>query len=59
MELFDKITCGMKPYLTEEALAMCYHPFCTQKNESLNRSCTATAPKDRFYGGTNTLSDRL
>ena len=49
----------MEPYLTKEALKMCHHPFCTQKNESLNRKSTAKAPKDRFYGGTNTLSDRL
>jgi hypothetical protein len=38
---------------------MCYHPYSTQKNESLIRKSTATAPKDRFYGGTNTLPDRL
>ena len=58
-ELFEKIKAGMEPYLTKEALKMCYHPFCTQKNEALNRKSTATAPKDRFFGGTNTLSDRL
>ena len=58
-ELFGKVKAGMQTYLTTEALQMCYHPFCTQKNESLNRKSTATAPKDRFYGGTKTLSDRL
>jgi hypothetical protein len=58
-ELFEKVKAGMETFLTPEALKMCYHPFCTQKNESLNRKSTATAPKDRFYGGTNTtLADR-
>lgn len=36
-----------------------HHPFSTQKNESLNRNATAVAPKDRFYGGTMQLFDRL
>ena len=58
-ELYDKVKAGMAPFLTTKALKMCYHPFCTQKNESLNRKSTATAPKDRFYGGINTLADRL
>ena len=49
----------MKNYLSEDSLKMCYHNFCTQKNESLNRKATAMAPKDRFYGGTASLSDRL
>ena len=58
-ELYDKIYHGILPYLTKEALAMCYHPFCTKKNETLNRKATAPAPKDRFFGGSSTLNDRL
>lgn len=33
--------------------------FLHSKNEALNRKATATAPKDRFYGGSSTLTDRL
>jgi hypothetical protein len=47
-ELFEKVKAEMVPFLTPESLKMCYHPFCTQKNESLNRKSTATAPKIDF-----------
>lgn len=49
----------MEPYFKPEALRMCYHFYCTQKNESLNRKVIARAPKNRFFGGTSTLADYL
>ena len=49
----------MKTYLSKKSLKMCTHNFWTQKNKSLNRKATAMAPKDRFYGGTASLSNRL
>ena len=58
-ELFEKIKAGLDTYFSKEAFRMCYHSFCMQKNESLNRKGAATAPKDRFYEGTSTLSDHL
>ena len=56
--VLDKVKEALEPYLTPEALAQVYHGYSTQKNESLNRKMSAVAPKDRFYGGTNTLRDR-
>jgi hypothetical protein len=47
------------PYLTEDHLYQCYHGTDTNKNESLNRKCSATAPKDRYFSGTKTLCDRF
>jgi len=47
------------PYVTEEALFQCYHGQDTNKNESLNRKCSATAPKDRYFSGTMNLDDRF
>jgi hypothetical protein len=46
-------------YLTKDAMWQCYHGYDTNKNESLNRKCSATAPKDRYLSGTMTLSDRF
>jgi len=47
------------PYLTQSALQQCYHGQDTNKNESLNRKCSATAPKDRYFSGSMSLSDRF
>jgi len=47
------------PYLTEAALEQCYHGKDTNKNESLNKKCAATAPKDRYFSGTMNLDDRF
>ena len=57
--LFKKVEEGMAPYLCTEALRQTYHKFSTQKNESLNRKSTAVAPKDRHFGSTSSLKDRL
>jgi len=47
------------PYLIASALRQCYHGQDTNKNESLNRKCSATAPKDRYFSGSMSLSDRF
>jgi hypothetical protein len=47
------------PYMTEHALRQCYHGKDTNKNESLNKKCAATAPKDRYFSGTMNLDDRF
>lgn len=57
--LFKKIEKGMSTYLTVEALKQVYHNYSTQKNESLNKKVTVVAPKDKYYGGTRTLQDRI
>jgi hypothetical protein len=58
-KLLDKLQELYAPYLTEEALYQCYHAHDTNKNESLNRKCTAVAPKDRYLSGTMSLKDRI
>jgi hypothetical protein len=57
--LFKKMEQGMSTYLTVEALKQVYHKYSTQKNESLNKKVTVVAPKDKYYGGTRTLQDRI
>ena len=47
------------PYLTKTAMIQCYHGHDTNKNESLNRKCSATAPKDRYFSGTMSLDYRF
>jgi len=58
-KLFAKVKEGYAAYMTEEALAQVYHRYSTNKNESLNRKCTAVAPKDRYFSGTMSLHDRF
>jgi len=58
-KLFDKLEELYTPYLSKEPLWQCYHGDDTNKNESLNRKCTAVAPKDKYLSGTKSLEDRL
>ena len=57
--VFKKVEAALASHLSKEALAQVHHKFSTQKNESLNRKMTAVAPKDRHYGGTSSLKDRV
>ena len=58
--LFKKVKAAMEDYLvTNDALKQVYHKYITQKNESLNRKVTVVAPKDKFFGNTRTLQDRV
>ena len=58
-KLFDKLQELYKPYLSKESLWQCYHGDDTNKNESLNRKCTAVAPKNKYLSGTKSLDDRI
>ena len=58
-ELFTRLKAGFAPFLTDTQLAMVYHSFHTNKNESLNRRVSAVAPKDRYFSGTKSLNDRI
>jgi hypothetical protein len=56
---FKAVEAIYEPYMTESALRQCYHGQDTNKNESLHRKCSATAPKDRYFSGSMSLSDRF
>jgi hypothetical protein len=58
-KLLEKLEEMYSPYLSKESLWQCYHGHDTNKNESLNRKCTAVAPKDRYLSGTMSLKDRI
>jgi hypothetical protein len=58
-KVFKLVEENYAPYLTDKHLYQCYHGFDTNKNESLNRKCSATAPKDRHFSGTMSLADRF
>lgn len=59
-ELFLLLKKGFETYLTADSmLKQIYHKYSTNKNESLNRSISSVAPKDRYFSGTMSLSDRI
>jgi len=58
-KVFELVEQNYAPYMTDVHLYQCYHGFDTNKNESLNRKCSATAPKDRHFSGTMSLADRF
>ena len=49
---------ALAPYLSQSSLLDVNHDMSTQINESLNRSMTAMAPKDRVFNGSNSLECR-
>ena len=57
--LFDLMWSKYAPYITPERLLECLHPFDTQLNESLNNVVARYAPKNRTYGTTMSLSNRI
>lgn len=57
--VFQAVVKALEGYLSPQSLRQVHHRFSTQKNESLNRKMTAVAPKDRHYGGTCALKDRV
>jgi len=59
LKLLEKLQELYAPYLSSESLYQCYHEHDTNKNESLNRKCTAVAPKDKYLSGTKSLEDRI
>ena len=47
------------PFITRENLLMLHHPWSTQRNESMNKSVSAYAPKDRTFSTTKSLLTRV
>ena len=47
------------PYITTEAMKQLNHPWHTQKNEAMNISVSAFAPKGKTYSMTNSLLTRV
>ena len=57
--LFDLFMKTLAPYITPERLLESLHSFETQLNETLNNVVARYAPKNRSYGTTMTLSNRI
>jgi hypothetical protein len=47
------------PFITRENLLMIHHPWSTQRNEGMNKSVSAYAPKDRTFSTTKSLLTRV
>ena len=47
------------PFISRENLLMLHHPWSTQRNESINKSVSAYAPKDRTFSTTKALLTRV
>ena len=58
-ELYEQIKGIAARFLTPDQLAMCYHPYYSQTNEALNQKNTKTAPKNRTYSMTLSLTSRV
>ena len=50
---------ALEPYITEEVLLQLAHPWHTQKNEAMNQTVSAFAPKGRAYSLTASLDCRV
>lgn len=48
-----------KPYMSEEKLLECWHPYSSQKNEAFMRTIHRYAPKTRNFGGSTSLLTRV
>ena len=58
-KLYNELTQAFAPFVTHEMMAMLHHKYDTQKNEALNNSVAAYAPKSRVYSLTNSLLCRI
>ena len=58
-KLYSQILNAYAPYTTPERIAESNHPYDTQLNESLNNVVSRYAPKNRTYGTTMSLSNRI
>jgi len=56
---WNNIASVMDTYTTDDMLRMTYHPYNSQKNESLNTKTAAVAPKNKTFCKTMSLSDRI
>ena len=57
--VYNKLTKLYEPYITIDALKMLHHPFSTQKNEAMNKSVSAFAPKGKTFSRTESLDTRV
>ena len=58
-KLCDDMMAVYTPYITIEALRQVNHPWTTQKNEAMNTSVAAFAPKGKTYSMMNNLLTRV
>ena len=58
-KLYNELTQAFAPFVTHEMMSMLHHKYDTQKNEALNNSVAAYAPKSRTYSLTNSLLCRV
>ena len=58
-KLYRQLSIAYAPYITKEMLSMLNHNFDTQKNEALNNSVAAYAPKSKTYSMTSSLECRV
>ena len=58
-DMYLRITQAMQPYLTEHSLKMLSHTWSTQKNEAMNKSVSAYAPKGKTFCTTDSLKARV
>ena len=57
--LYGQITAAVAPYLAPDKLKMLQHSWSTQKNEAMNNSVAAYAPKVKNFSGTLSLKTRV
>ncbi len=57
--LYEALTAIWEKFATTEMLIQLFHPFSSQKSESLNQQVTCVAPKDMHFSSTMSLHDRV
>ena len=58
-EMYHEILKRYSPYITREALQQLHHPWHTQRNEAMNQSVSAFAPKGKTYSLSTSLDSRV
>jgi len=58
-KLYKEMTDAYAPYITKSMLEQLQHEWDTQKNEAMNTSVSAYAPKNKTYSMTQSLDTRV
>ena len=58
-DMYQFVKTVFEPYMTEEKLLECLHPYSSQKNEAFMRTIHRYAPKTRNFGGSTSLPTRV
>ena len=58
-QLYNQLTQAFAPFITHDIMKMLHHDYDTQKNEALNNSVAAYAPKNKTFSLTNSLQCRV